>query len=110
MFEIGLGELLLVCIVALLVLGPERLPEAIRTTTRLLHQLRTGFTNLKREIEREIGTDELKRDLHNQAIMRQLQDTGDGLGKDIADIRKNLSDLEYDIKQEATKPDSDNRH
>jgi len=101
MFDIGFTELLLVGIVALLVLGPERLPEAIRTTSRLLHRLRTSFNSLKRELEKEIGTDELKRDLHNQAIMRQLKDSGADLNEDISGIRNSLSELEYDIRQGA---------
>ena len=52
MFDIGFTELLLVGIVALLVLGPERLPEAIRSTSRLLHRLRASFNSLQRELDR----------------------------------------------------------
>lgn len=108
MFDIGFTELLLVGIVALLVLGPERLPEAIRSTSRLLHRLRASFNSLQRELEREIGTDELKRDLHNQAIMRQLKDSETDLNTDLTGIRKSLSELEYDIRQDsAVKPNSD---
>ncbi|BCJ05427.1 hypothetical protein PRtIB026_A47690 [Pseudomonas sp. RtIB026] len=54
MFEIGFTELLLVGIVALLVLGPERLPVAARTLGRRLGQARRALNALKAQVEREI--------------------------------------------------------
>jgi len=54
MFEIGFTELLLVGIVALLVLGPERLPVAARTLGRGLGQARRALDALKAQVEREI--------------------------------------------------------
>ena len=54
MFEIGFTELLLVGIVALLVLGPERLPVAARTLGRGLGQARRALNALKAQVEREI--------------------------------------------------------
>ena len=54
MFEIGFTELLLVGIVALLVLGPERLPGAARTLGRGLGQARRSLNALKAQVEREI--------------------------------------------------------
>jgi len=54
MFEIGFSELLLVGIVALLVLGPERLPVAARTLGRGLGQARRAMNGLRAQMEREI--------------------------------------------------------
>ncbi|TFF40533.1 Sec-independent protein translocase protein TatB [Pseudomonas sp. RIT623] len=54
MFEIGFTELLLVGIVALLVLGPERLPVAARSLGRGLGQARRALNALKAQVEREI--------------------------------------------------------
>lgn len=54
MFEIGFTELLLVGIVALLVLGPERLPVAARTLGRGLGQARRALNALKAQVDREI--------------------------------------------------------
>ncbi len=73
MFDIGFAELLLVSVVGLLILGPERLPGAIRTASLWLGKLRRGFNTIRAEIEREINADEIKQDLHNQAIMESLQ-------------------------------------
>jgi len=73
MFEIGFTELLLVAIVALLVLGPERLPEALRTMGLWLGRMRRSFNAVKTEIEKEIGMDEIRRQLHNEAVMDELK-------------------------------------
>ena len=54
MFEVGFSELLLVGVVALLVLGPERLPVAARTLGRCLGQARRAMNGLRAQMEREI--------------------------------------------------------
>jgi sec-independent protein translocase protein TatB len=54
MFEVGFSELLLVGVVALLVLGPERLPVAARTLGRGLGQARRAMHALRAQVEREI--------------------------------------------------------
>lgn len=63
MFDIGFSELLLIGIVALLVLGPERLPKAARTVGALLRKARSSFDSVRQEVEREIRDEELKRTL-----------------------------------------------
>ena len=69
MFGISLGELLLVGLVALLVLGPERLPGAARTAGLWIGRLKRSFNAIKQEVEREIGADEIRRQLHNEHIL-----------------------------------------
>ena len=73
MFDIGFPELLLVSVVALLVLGPERLPEALRTLGLWLGRMRRSFNSVKTEIEREIGMDEIRRQLHNESVMEEMK-------------------------------------
>ena len=89
MFDIGFPELLLVSVVTLLVLGPERLPEALRTLGLWLGRARRSFTRVKTEIEREIGMDEVRRQLHNEAIMeqmKQIEHDVDAFSKDIRGV------------------------
>jgi sec-independent protein translocase protein TatB len=73
MFEIGFPELILIAIVGLLVIGPERLPEALRTLGLWVGRMRRSFTNVKAEIEKEIGMDEIRRQLHNEAVMEEMK-------------------------------------
>jgi len=73
MFDIGFPELVVIAIVGLLVIGPERLPEALRTLGLWLGRMRRSFTAVKAEIEKEIGMDEVRRQLHNEAIMEEMK-------------------------------------
>ncbi len=73
MFDIGFPELMIVAIVALLVLGPERLPEVLRTMGLWFGRLRRSFGAVKAEIEQEIGMDEIRRQLHNEAILEEMK-------------------------------------
>jgi len=69
MFDIGFTELLLIGLVALVVLGPERLPGAVRTAGLWVGRAKRSFANIKAEVEREIGADEIRRQLHNERIL-----------------------------------------
>ena len=74
MFGITFSELLLVGLVALLVLGPERLPGAARTAGLWVGRLKRSFNAIKQEVEREIGADEIRRQLHNEHILSLEQE------------------------------------
>jgi sec-independent protein translocase protein TatB len=100
MFDIGFTELLLVSIVGLLVLGPERLPGAIRTGSLWLRKARSSFNDIRTEIERELNVDELKKDVHNNAIMRNLKSAEQ-------DLRSSLSDTPYDVSDTKPPPAAD---
>ena len=72
MFDIGFPELMIVFVVALLVIGPNKLPEAIRTVAFYVGRIRRTFTNLRTELENEIGADEIRQQLYNESIMDEL--------------------------------------
>jgi sec-independent protein translocase protein TatB len=85
MLDIGFPELFLAALVALLVLGPERLPSALRTLGLWLGRLRRSYYNVKTEVEREIGMDEVRRQLHNEQVMediRRVEREVQGIGQD----------------------------
>lgn len=98
MFDIGFSELLLLAVISLLVLGPERLPGAVRTTTVWLSRIRRSFNEVRSELERELNTAELKQDLHNQTILKQLEDTKKDLNQDLEAVRAGLKELQYDVE------------
>jgi sec-independent protein translocase protein TatB len=83
MFDIGFSELVLVGIVALLVIGPERLPETVRTASMWLNRIRRGFNEIKQEVQQE---------LHNDSVMRELRDTREQFRKEAAGIGRDLHD------------------
>ena len=90
MFDIGFPEFFLAAVVALLVIGPERLPGALRTAGLWLGRLRRSYYRVKTEIEREIGMDDVRRQLHNEQVMadvrrveREVQAFGAGAVEDL---------------------------
>ena len=63
MFEVGFGEIALIAVVALLVLGPERLPGVARTVGALVRRARASWQDVKGEIERELAAEDIKKNL-----------------------------------------------
>lgn len=61
MFDIGFSELLVIAVVALVVLGPERLPKAARFAGLWVRKARAQWYSVKAEFEREVANDELRR-------------------------------------------------
>lgn len=61
MFEVSLVELAVIGLVALLVLGPERLPRAARMAGLYLRKARPTWYSIRSDIERELAADDLKR-------------------------------------------------
>ncbi|MFA7555242.1 MAG: Sec-independent protein translocase protein TatB [Spongiibacteraceae bacterium] len=101
MFDIGFLELIIIGIVALLVMGPERLPGAVRTSMRWISKLRSSFQQIKAEVEREVGVDEMRQQIHNDAIMQNLEktkkDLESGLQQTTNTLKSDLDKLQYDV-------------
>ena len=74
MFDIGFSELLVIAVIALIVMGPERLPQALRTFALWFGRIRQQFRAVRSELENEIGIDDVRRQLHNETIMRDLDE------------------------------------
>ena len=97
MFDIGFLELIFIALIALLVLGPERMPEAIRTTSLWIARLKRSFQQMKSDIETEVGADDIKRQLHNEAILKSIEDAKKNVEGAYDDFQHQARDLEYDI-------------
>jgi sec-independent protein translocase protein TatB len=91
MFDIGFPELVVISIVALLVIGPEKLPEAIRTMSLWVGRVQRSFASIRREIESEIGADEIRQQLHNENIMKELEETKNTLQQAGQDVRTTIN-------------------
>jgi sec-independent protein translocase protein TatB len=103
MIEISFGKLLLLAVVALIVLGPEKLPHAARTAGALLRRMRNGWDNVKAEVEREIQAEEIKRTLRETAESARsahdsVRDEIRGAGQDIRDTGDRVRDTFTDTQ------------
>src|SRR5690554_7429368 len=81
MFDIGFAELVFIAVVALIVLGPERLPRAARFAGLWVRRARSQWHSVRSEFEREMAADELKRSLQEakdavRGTEEAIRDTG----------------------------------
>ena len=104
MFDIGFAELLLIGVVGLLVLGPERMPAAARAIGYWLGRLRRSFNDIRMDIEREINVDEIRQNLHNEAVMKKLEGTAadidSGLRGAASELKGGLEGAQSDARRE----------
>jgi len=88
MFDLGLSELMVIALVALIVIGPERLPRVARTLGHLAGRLQRYVADVKADISREVELDELKKMRDSmQGAASEMQSSFD------AEVRKTESDL-----------------
>jgi sec-independent protein translocase protein TatB len=102
-FDIGFLELLLIGIMALLVLGPERLPGAIRTASLWLGRLKRSFNQIKQEVEREINIDEIKQQLHNESVLKNIETDIEQVKQT---IKNEMDDLDSQLRPDLEKLDT----
>jgi sec-independent protein translocase protein TatB len=91
MFEVGFGEIALIAVVALLVLGPERLPGVARTVGALVRRARASWQSVRSEIERELAAEDIKKNL-------------DEARRAAADVRSDVQSAASDIEKSSTMP------
>lgn len=103
MFDIGFSEFVLIGIVALIVLGPERLPGAARTVGALLRRARNSWANVRTEVERELAAEELRRSMRDtaaaadpredlRAAAEQFRETAEQVREGTQDISRKLDE------------------
>lgn len=101
MDNIGFTELVMLGIIALVVLGPEKLPGAIRTVSLWIGRLRRSFNTIKTDIEREIGADEIRRQLRNEAIMEKFKQTKAQVNDAVNTVRQQTDEIRKSVELEA---------
>ena len=105
MFDIGFSELLVIGVVALIVIGPEKLPRMARTVGHLAGRLQRYVADVKADINREIELDELRkmRDSMQQAASDLQSSVQSELSQTETELNKTVEDVVKD-KTEAPQP------
>jgi sec-independent protein translocase protein TatB len=102
MFDIGFWELGLIFVVALLVVGPERLPRLARTAGMWVGKARSIVRTVKEDIDRELAAEELKKNLSKQAESSGLYDILEETRSIGDEARKNLDEASQAVKDTAS--------
>ena len=100
MFDVGFTEILLLSLVGLLVLGPERLPRVAKTLGGLARKARSSWLNLKRSIEAEMRAEELKEPLKH--FQNEIKGTVDEVKSGVS----SLKDFDPSKPKTAEKPEA----
>jgi sec-independent protein translocase protein TatB len=100
MIEISFGKLVLLALVALIVLGPEKLPGAARTAGALLRRVRNGWDSVRAEVERELEVEEIKRAAREAAAQAEAAQAG--FKDSVQQVRQPVDEAVSTLKTAAT--------
>lgn len=92
MFEIGFWEMVMVGVVALIVVGPERLPGLARTAGLWIGKARRMFAEVKADVDRELHLEEIKQSLRQSADLNPLQDAANQMKAIREDLQAEFDD------------------
>ncbi|BAZ92782.1 hypothetical protein TspCOW1_23620 [Thiohalobacter sp. COW1] len=98
MFDIGFWELGLLMIIALLVIGPERLPKVARTVGLLLGKARGVVRTVKADVQRELAAEELKQTLAKQADSNPLHEIIEETGSVARDAKSSIDEATSSLR------------
>ncbi len=88
MFDIGFSELFMVLVIALIVVGPERLPAVARKIGRFIGKAKQTFENVKREVQSEFETEELNKRLAENNILKDTKEAVSDISEELKSIAK----------------------
>jgi sec-independent protein translocase protein TatB len=91
MFEVGFWEIFLIFIVALVVVGPERLPGLVRTVGLWVGKARRIVTEVKDEVERELRLEELKHSISQQSHLDEMKQLAERVKSINSEIQTDIS-------------------
>lgn len=89
MFDVGFWEILLILVLALVIIGPERLPGAARKAGFFVGKARRYIEGVRNEVEQELDVSEFKRMLHNQEV--QINELQQKLTSSVTDVGSDIT-------------------
>jgi len=109
MFDVGFWEILLILVLALVIIGPERLPGAARKAGLFVGKARRYIEGVRTEVEQELDVNEFKRLLHNQEVQinelqQQIKSGVDGVKADLPDVADLNDVMPQPYKDSASRP------
>lgn len=109
MFDIGFWELILIAVIGLVVLGPERLPVAIRNVSRWIGGIKRMAGSVRDELEQELKLQELKDNLKKAEEMN-MKNLSPELQESIEQLKKAAQDVQRPYVAEQSDKDSEISH
>lgn len=116
MFDFAFSELVVIAVVALVVIGPERLPTVARTVGALLGRLNRYVADVKSDVEREMRLEDMKKlraEVEQQAmgfeqsVVKELEATRTAVEQPVAEAQQSLADVMQETGQTAVEIQQD---
>jgi sec-independent protein translocase protein TatB len=85
MFDMGFFELLVIAVVGLLVIGPERFPGAVRACGLWIGRMKRVLRETRTSLEEQVGVDDIRRQLHNENVMRSMAASAEELKRTVSE-------------------------
>lgn len=101
MFDVGFLELMLIGVVALLVIGPQRLPKVARTAGMWFGRARRFVSSVKQDIEQELHAEEIKKTFDENKISNPLKEAVEETRQSFSEIRKETEDAAGEVAKAA---------
>jgi sec-independent protein translocase protein TatB len=92
MLDIGFSEFTFIVIIAIIVLGPEKLPEALKTTGKFIGRIKRMWKDATADIRREIELEEMREEM--KKYKEELEKLQQKIEEDTASINKGLTSLD----------------
>ena len=92
MLDIGFPEFMFIVIIAIIVLGPDKLPEALKTTGKMIGKMKRMWRDATADIRRELELEEMKEEM--KKYKEELEKLQRKVDSDVGEINKNLTSLD----------------
>lgn len=93
MFDVAFSELVVIAVIALIVIGPEKLPKVARTAGLLLGRMQRYISTVKADIGRELQFEEL------QQLQREVRESSNQIGGELDQLRSRITDEARNVEQ-----------
>jgi len=93
MFDIGFTEIIVIAVIGLFVIGPEKLPHTIRMTMAFIRKIKIALIDMQIEVEREVDKFERQAEIKElrEQVRQQIDDSG------VGELKKDLDELNQDL-------------
>jgi sec-independent protein translocase protein TatB len=97
MFDVSFGELMVIAIVALVVIGPEKMPKVARTLGALMGRAQRYVNSVKADVERELQAQDIQK-IHSE-FKQAVEHTGQDVRQAVNQVSAPLNEAAQEIKQ-----------
>lgn len=103
MFDMGFFELLVIAVVGLFVIGPERFPGAVRACGLWVGRMKRVLRETRSSLEEQVGVDDIRRQLHNENVMRTMAASAE-------ELKRTISEKPFETDSEPSVDDAAESH